>query len=274
MARSTQEILNGILATKAQIPELYKFTSTSQVAAWRLIYYVTAVGINLMEQFWDLFKKDLETIKDNSIISSAKWWNDKFINFFQFDPTDPERGVLLIGDDYIPRYKIVDDTKKIVKFSSASQLETSKSATIKLAKADGDGLPTQLEQDELLAALSFRNNMQSMGNYINVVSFPADILKFNIDLYVDGQYGVNDVEDAVREAIKNYLANLKFDGTVEVIRMVDAIQNVPGVTDVEVKYISGTPSGGSEEAFTRVYYTSAGYIKMDDAYTFINKFIS
>jgi len=223
-----------------------------------------------MEQFWDIFKRDLEDIKDKAAPQSEKWWNDKMVNFFQYAPADPDRGVIKIGEDAIPRYEIVDDTKKIIKFSATKQAENGRVVSIKVAKDDNNGNPVILSQQELNAAKSFVDNIQTAGLFLNVVSFQPDQVRFLGDIYYNAQYVKADVEEQINNAIREYLQNLKFDGTLEIIRLIDRIQLVEGVEDIFLTFAGGTPSGGVEESFSRIYNTLAGYATYNEQGSLFN----
>jgi hypothetical protein len=264
MARSIETINNEILATKASQSALDGLDSTSDTAIWRLIYYVTSVAINFHEQLWDLFKKDLEDIRDTTPVQTEIWWNDRMKNQFQYDMNDITKSVLVIGDDFVPRYETVDETTRIVDFSATKQTENSRQVNIKIAKDDGTGSPTQLSLDELNAARGYVDQIQGAGLFINTISFPADELAIDVNIYFDGQYIESNVLFDVKESIRTYLKTLKFDGTIQIIKLTDAIQSAPGVTDVFYNNATGKPSSGPAQTFDRIYTTLAGYALLNE----------
>lgn len=270
MARTIQTIYDEIIVTKNNQAELAGLTSTSDTAIWKLIYYTVAVAINFHEQLWDLFKVDLETIRDNTPVQTERWWNDRMKNQFQYDPLDTDKGVLKIGEDFVPFYTTVDETKRIIDFSAVKQTEGSRQVNIKVAKDDGSGNATQLALAELTAARSYVNEIQGAGLFIQTVSFPADELEIDVDLYFDGQYVISNVEAAVKLAIQEYLFNLKFDGAIEIIRLVDAIQQVAGIKDVFINIIYGKPDSAPKQEFDRVYDTLAGYAVLNETDSVFN----
>jgi hypothetical protein len=268
MARSITTIYNEILTIKDQQAELAGLTSTSNTAIFKLLFYVHAVAINIHEQLWDLFKEDLEYIKATAPVMSEAWWIDKLKNFYQYDNLDTDKGVLKINDSFVPYYETTDETKRIVKFAAVKQTENSRQVNIKVAKADVNGNPIQFSNDELLSIKSFVNSVQSAGLYLNVISFPPDDLKLNINIYFDGQYIQTNVLANVKTAIRNYLQNLnltKFDGTVQLIKLVDAIQGVEGVKDVLINSAYGKGEAEAYTLFNRVYNAKAGYASLDEA---------
>jgi hypothetical protein len=264
MARSVTTIYNDILNIKNQQSELAGLTSTSNTAIFKLLFFVHAVAINIHEQLWDLFKEDLEYIKATAPVMSESWWIDKLLNFYQYDNTDTAKGVLKINDAFVPFYETVDATKQIIKFAAVKQTTDSRQVNIKIAKSDVDGNPEQLSNDELLSAKSFVNSLQSAGLFLNVISFPPDDLKLNTNIYFDGQYIQTNVLADVKEAIRVYLQNLKFDGTIQLTKLVDAIQNVEGVKDVLINSAHGKGEGQAYTLFNRVYNAKAGYASLNE----------
>jgi hypothetical protein len=273
MARSIDTIYNQILSTKNLQTELDGLTSNSNTAIFKLIFFVHAVVINIHEQYFDLFKKDLEYIKATTPTMSEAWWIDKLLNFFQYDNIDTDKGVLKINNTFIPFYTTTDATKRIIKFCAVKQTENSRQVNIKLAKSDVDNNPIQLSNDELQSAKSFVNSLQASGLFINTISFSPDILKLNINIYFDGQYIQSNVLSNVKTAIKNYLKNLKFDGTIQLIKMIDVIQNVEGVKDILINSAEGLAVDEAYTIFNRVYNAKAGYASLNETDSIFNMIV-
>jgi hypothetical protein len=273
MARSIEVIYNEILNIKNQQSELASLTSTSNTAIFKLIFYVQAVVISIHEQLWDLFKEDLEYIKNTAPIMSELWWIDKLTNFYQYDNTDISKGVLKIDNSFVPYYEITDDTKKIIKFAAVKQSDNSRQVNIKIAKADSDNNPVQLTVDELNSVKSFVNSLQAAGLYINVISFPPDLLKLNINIYFDGQYVQSNVLSEVKASIRGYLQKLKFDGTIQLIKLIDAIQNVQGVKDVLINEAQAKTELEGYTTFNRIYNAKAGYAQLNETDSVFNMFV-
>jgi hypothetical protein len=273
MARSIEVIYNEILNIKNQQSELASLTSTSNTAIFKLIFYVQAVVISIHEQLWDLFKEDLEYIKNTAPIMSELWWIDKLTNFYQYDNTDISKGVLKIDNSFVPYYEITDDTKKIIKFTAVKQSDNSRQVNIKIAKADSDNNPVQLTVDELNSVKSFVNSLQAAGLYINVISFPPDLLKLNINIYFDGQYVQSNVLSEVKASIRGYLQKLKFDGTIQLIKLIDAIQNVQGVKDVLINEAQAKTELEGYTTFNRIYNAKAGYVQLNETDSVFNMFV-
>jgi hypothetical protein len=264
-ARTSEEIYQSLLDTKEITPELSGATSTSDTALWRVFYKTVANGIAVFEQLQDAFKTDLEAVRDSSQIYNEAWWNDKLTNFFQYDPLETDVGELKISDNFVPFYTTEDESAKIVDFCSTTRTQDRASATIKIAKDAGDGTPEQLTLDELNGAKGFTNKMQGAGLLINVVSFPGDALKLDIDIYYKGDGVETVVRQQVIDSIELYLKDaLTFDGKIKILTLTDFIQNnVPSLDDLEITRATILPDGGNDTVFTRATDTKAGYAVFD-----------
>jgi len=74
----------------------------------------------------------------------------------------------------------------------------------------------------------------------NAVSLSPDRLFLAADIYYNGAYsGV--ISATVIEAIDTFLSNIDFDGIIRVSKLIDAIQSVPGVTDVAINDLAMRP---------------------------------
>ncbi len=274
MARTAQEIYNSFITIKETTPQLSGLTSSSTTALWRVFYSSISVGISVFEQIWDSFKLDLEYQKTTSQIYTESWWNDRMKNQFQYSPGDPDRGVINVNDQFQIFYPIVDESTRIIDFSATKHADANRQVTIKVAKDDGDGNPIQLDINELTAAADYVDRIKGAGLLINVVSFPADILTLELDVYFNGQYVQSTVQDNVNNAITEYLSNLEFDGKIRLLSLTDMIQsNVEGIKDIFIRSANALPDGGNVTVFDRVYFTKAGYANYDKANSIINMII-
>ena len=272
MARSINTIYNSMLAAHTANPSLSELNSTSSTAVYKLLYYIVATIINIHEQYWDLFKTDLEYIKDSTPVMTELWWIDKLTNFYQYDNTDTDKGVVKIDEKYIPYYTTIDDTKHIIKYCSLSTYTNL--LNIKLAKADVDGNPVELDSNEIGSVTSFINEIQSAGTNINVTSIPPDNILITCNIFYNGQFVESNVKDAVKQALRSYLLGLKFDGSIHVQKIIDNIQTIASVTDVEILTIGGKQYSDTNYLnFTRIYTTAAGYATLDETNSIFNMII-
>lgn len=274
MAQSIQEIYNNYIATNNAYPELAVIpnTNTSDMALLQTIYYICSINDQVAQQYYDAFKLDLQTIASNATVGTAKWWQDRILNYFQYS-TDPDYGVLkAVAPYYIPKYDLIDSNLNIVKYCSVTQQSNNRQVTIKVAK-QVSGAPAQLTNDELNAVKKFVTDSQTAGLLINTVSFPADSIKLNLEIYYNAGYIESVVEQQVKDAIINYLTVLNFDGAIYLTKIVDVIQNIEGVNDIKINSASGKAEATAYTVFDRRYITTAGYANLDETnsvFTLIN----
>lgn len=261
MARTINEIYQAIIASKDSNTSLSSLNSTSSFGIANSIFWICATAISIHEQIYDVFTSEIEAKKAVIHGQTGLWWNDKMINSFQFDPTDTDKSILVIDDNLNYYYPVVDATKRIIKYSATSAV--SRQVTIKVAKDDGSGNPAQLTSDELLAALSFVNSIQDAGTLINTISLPADLLLVNFNIYFNAQYGQATVLSNVKIAIQTYLQNLRFDGVIQILKLIDQIETVPGVTDILLVSAQAKSEADAYQLFDRQYFTKAGYAQLN-----------
>lgn len=262
MAKSINEVYNEMIQVKEAIPELDGLT-TSNGSVWKLLLYIPSVVIATLTQLFDLFKKDIEGIRDQSTATTIEWWNYKLINHFQYDPTNNEKGVLIIDTNLTPYYFTTDTTKRIVKFCSTKRGDKG-GATIKVAKDNGSGQPMQLTPDELSASISYVRTIQGAGDTLSVVSFPPDDIDGELTVFADGQYSLEAVKVKVQTAITSFFQNIEYDGTILIVDLMEYIKVVEGVKNIVIKDLKATPQGGATKVFNTVsenysYNTQSGY---------------
>jgi hypothetical protein len=270
MARTQAEIFQELLAIKEIDVNLSGLTSTSVTAQWTNTLNDTALAISLFEELQDQFLVDLEYQKTSTPVYTGAWWNDKILNLFQYAPSDTDKGVLQIDDNSNISYPITDESKRIIKFVATKRDSTGNRVSIKMAKDDGNGNPEQLTEDEITAVSQFISDIQLVGELMDAVSFPPDVLNVELDIYINGMVVASVVESNINNAVTSYLQNLEFDGLLRVSSLVDELQKVEGVIDVFVATIQATPNGGAVETFDRIYNTKAGFATYDVDNSIIN----
>jgi hypothetical protein len=259
-AIATDKQTRSTLDSLAPNPDTYNTfladMSSSKVADWRLWTFIVAFMSWTLDKFFDFFKADVTAIANAAIAPTGVWFVDR-VKKFQYGDT-------LVFANNTVGYAVVDETKQIVKRVSVSE-NSNGTASIKAAKLVSN-VVTPLSAPELTALQAFVTKIQPPGLSITVASDSTDLAKLYINIYYNPLYVLADLTIAVEAAINNYLANISFDGKVELSRLVDAIQAVSGVVDVQVTDAQAKSSSGSYLPFTRVYSTKAGYIQVDPAF--------
>ena len=73
MTRSVDEIYNALVAEKQGHRELDVLNNTSVTSIWRLMLYVVAFAINVLETLWDAYKSEVNTKIEAMTPHRAKW---------------------------------------------------------------------------------------------------------------------------------------------------------------------------------------------------------
>lgn len=245
MARSIQEILDGMRADKASRSELDSLTNASNAAVWDELYESFSVEVHTIESLFDTLDEDIEERANQIPTGTTIWYAAESLEFQYGDSLE------LI--DGIPNYTVEDDTKKIVKYASAT--ESGGFVLIKAAIDDGSGNPVKLGTAEINSFTEYWTLKRFAGTSILIISQDGDEIVTTARIEVNPQIikltgesvadtGVFPVEDA----IKDYYKNLDFNGRFQIMKLEDAMQSVSGVTNVVINKVEA-------KAFGQVNYT-------------------
>ncbi len=266
MARSTatiqQQILDNIAADTTLGPAL---TSTSKRAIYRLLAFIMAVAINVLEQLIDIFTAEVELVAA-SAAPATEAWLQKNILAFQYSATNPQ--IIQFTAGLAPYYPTVDATLQIVSRCSVNTTNANQ-VLVKVATGNPPAALTASQVAALQAYLSPPNGIGIAGVSYSVTSGNPDNLYVKATIFYQGQYSAI-IQANVIAAIAAYLAAIPFDGVVRVSDLEGAIKAVAGVNDVAFVDISaradGTAFGSgtylvqSGTLLSRRWNTIAGYI--------------
>lgn len=279
MANSIKDIYNRIIDEKESMASLTdlvydkgehlthadallaELNSGSKVAIWRLWAYVTAVVLFFHEKMWDLFKAEVET-KLQAIPGTDAWLAQESKKFQYYAPGEDNDFTFFSDGSY--GYETVDTGKQIVKrVAVTSNLGNT---VVKVAAEDVNQIPIPLTSLQLAAFSGYLHAIQYAGTTVTAASGASDKMKIELNIYYNALISKAVVQNNVEIAISGYLSNLEFDGAFRVIKLVDAIQAVEGVTDITVVSIGGRPDGVADfSPVNRVYHPVSGYVTIDEA---------
>jgi hypothetical protein len=276
MARTIEQIQAGIIADIQATPELAEASSTSRRAIWRLLTFVQASAILLLEQIIDVFTTENDLKISKAIPATASWINAKVLEF-QYSATNPQIVQLV---NFAPAYPVTDASLRLI--SRCSVVTTiSNKVIIKVAKNQP---PTALTSTELSSLQSYVNNIGIVGVSYNCQSLPSDKLMIDAEIYYDGQYSTV-ISATVVDAINVFLSKLSFNGVLKVSDIELAIRNVVGVNDVLLKNVKmrgdatafndGTFLIQNNTVISRLFPTISGYVvgETTSGSTFTDKLI-
>ncbi|GAB4132174.1 MAG: hypothetical protein Fur0027_19680 [Raineya sp.] len=246
MARTKEQIEQEILQAKRQEASLSELNSVSQTAIWRLWVKITAFMHNVLEQLFDVFRAEIDTLIANSRAGAAAWYVAKIRAF--------QNGDVLNASG---EYSVTDPAKQII--SRCSVNENGSVLNIKVAKNEP---PMQLNAAELANFVSYINNIKFAGVATNIISLPADAVIVDIEILYS-QIREEAAKEAVKSSIQDYIKNIAFDGQFVLNDLIALCRNNQGVVDVLVNSIeiNGNPVTGGRYTAASGYYSFDG----DDA---------
>lgn len=231
-------------------------TSTSQTSRWRSFLNVISTEMQTMQQLMQTFEAEVEARILVSIAATARWIQDKVFQF-QYSATTPQV-VEINHSDFTVAYPVIDETLRIISRCSV-KTDTNKTVKIKVATSEP---PTALSAPQLVALGSYLDAMLPAGIGKNIISLASDKISVTAEVFYNGQYAPTIQADVIA-ALDAFLANIPFDGVVEISEIEDAIQAVAGVEDIVISEVKArddaTPYSGAT-VVVKDWETYAGYI--------------
>lgn len=255
MARTIAQIQQEILDRKALEPALSSLTNPSQYAIWRMWVYLIATIIYVHEQLWDVQRVALEAQIAAQKPGTRSWYADQVLAW-QFGYS-----VQLV--DGVPGYSVDDPAAQLAKRVSVQEGSSPGTISIKVAK-EVSGSPAPLDAPEKASLEAYLDEVKFAGRAITVTSVAADEANVVLTYYYDAQLDAAAVQTAVIAAINAYFTGIDFGGVYFKMRLIDAVQAVPGVVDVDsdAATITFTDHLSVVTNDPRRYVMTAGYAVM------------
>lgn len=226
MAQKISEIKQIMVDEKNSITELNDLNSPSKVSIWNLLFHCVAVCIQFFEQLIDQFKIDVQVALDSNYYGTGQWWQREMFKFQLGDQTS-------IVDNKI-QYPLVDETKRII---TACAVIDGIDLVIKTAKGESPDFE-KLSPSELSAVRGYVSQIRPISQYPQIESFDGDYLYLKATVKYDAQVGEVLSKQATIDAINTYLANLPFNGKLNVNALINEVQKSSYVKDITFEQIS------------------------------------
>lgn len=277
MARSgdliKQYLYNTIVSLGTQVGLTIVPANWSDTDYKKLTLDSVADGQSIHEQLFDSLRDDIEERAKVLAPQTYPWFRDKMLNLFEYNAiTVPI--VQLDETTQVPYYPSPNPSQRIIKYCSVVP-GIFGTTLIKIA-GDSSGSPTIISGSPLSAAQTFANIIGVPGITYNVVSYNADRLFMQLDVYYDGLYSAV-IEQRVVDKIKSFLLNFStnnFNGTFLTSLLENEILKVEGVKDVVIDNLKARPyttavGGGTSLILNnlellRSYLTTAGHMIPED----------
>lgn len=238
------------------------------MSVFNLTIDIVAIAIYTFEVILDQLKADIAEIAATTAAGNNKWIQQRMFEF--------QYGDVVTLTDGVPSYAVVDEDARIITQCAVKDIGNGIVA-IKVAK--GDEAPYEpLSAPELTALKNYyygtatTEGVGFSGVKAQFITLDPDRLYVEANVYFYGQYVSATVKTAVIAAIDAFLesfADEAFGGRIYMIRLVDAIQQVDGVSRVELVSIKGRPESTVFASATTVpvqgyYDTLAGHVISED----------
>ena len=280
MAKTVQEYYDLIKAeainqatTAGNAEMIAMFNNTSRVAVWKILFYAVAYAVFLIDSLFDLFRTETDEKIKELKPATLTWFAEK-VKSFQY-------GMNVVAEtDYYDNTGLTDqqvEDAKVIKYAAAIEQDFSNGrfgVRIKVAGEDGGGSRVKLTDDQRDAAREFLKIFKPAGTYCELTTDDADYLKLSLKVYYNplvldatGQRLDGTNTTPLKAAIDTHLKNLPFNGRFNLTALVDAMQEVDGVSDprivsAQTKYAANPYTEVIDE---RIPY--AGYLKIYDQNT-------
>lgn len=267
MARSVQEIKNEMARGFMRNPDaaaVYGFQPGSSfdsafpaASVENILLYVWAVAAWAVEQLLDLHRSEVGDLVESLIPHRPKWYRDKALAFIPGLPLDGD------SDRYATDGMTDEelDGMRVVRHAVATESADTGLLTIKVAgERDGERVPLSPEHERLLGR--YLSEVKDAGVRIAVVNMEPDTFSCEADVYYDPLLFPDNVRSACEEAVREYVANLPFDGEYSNMALVDCLQRVDGVVIAEL--LDSRSLSAADGASVRINarcVPAAGYFK-------------
>lgn len=280
MARSVEEIQTAIKADIRTYSSLDDFDfpedGGSQTSVFNIIIFVVSAAMFTFEVIVDNLRSVIQGIADTAPSGNESWLRRQILNFQYTDTVSINTTDNTLDNYFVPEYATVTPANRIVTQCTVSD-GTAGSVIIKVAKGTVGSL-SPLTTPELTALSNYYYGTSSTegigfaGVRATFTTLESDRMYVEGDIYYYGQYVAATVKTNVIAAIDAFFESFtdeNFGGNVYIIRLVDAIQAVEGVSRVTLDSIKARPEATPFASATvvniqGVYSTISGHIISED----------
>lgn len=270
MSRTIKQIYEQIVEERNKRLELSEFSSNSKLSIMNGITWTVAAAIHSFETLLDVFAIDISEVINNRVNGTPTFYVNAVLQFQKGDELSVREDGLAFG------YANIDTTKCIVTQASyaesSSDINLDNKLILKVATGESGNLHAIVRED-LILLTSYINKIKFMGTRVEVTSSEGDILVPRVSVYYDGSVLESEIYDNLEEKLNDLMAEIKFDSTIYVSNIIEALRSAEHITDVYID-INAVPQQGvflvsynSDGAITpmkkieRMTFTNSGYLK-------------
>lgn len=209
----------------------------SSVSIENIIFFIVASAMYVLETIFDSFKAEVDGKVTTAVLASIPWYHQICLEY--------QHGDELVFDEATRqfRYPSVDEGKRIVRYAACR--DRGGGVLILVSGAGDDGLPEALSDDVLTPFKHYINNRKPAGIPAEVQSYSPDRIRIEMKvqydpmlLNADGTLVSDPSVSPVTDAIDRYLQGIVYGGVFNKTRLVDAVQQAQGVTDLMLIAVS------------------------------------
>jgi hypothetical protein len=283
MARTVKEIQDNITTVfvneMAAIGYTVDPSTWSQVNLIRLIFYVVAVAVNILEQFFDMHKTNTDAAIKARLTPTREWYANTALDY-QF-------GFNLLNNGDFDNAGYTDTqiaASKVIKYAAVVKQINSYGQVllrIKLAGSNGTDLQ-QLPAIVVNGITEYFNRIAPAGDHLSIESNPPDRLKMSWRIYYDplilnANGGRLDGQDSevISNAMKQFLiTGIPFSGTYVLAYHINFLEKIPGVVIAEILECSASYGDIPLTTVHTMYEPNAGWLRFSDDTDLIIQYVA
>lgn len=238
----------------------------SMASLENIIFYVFASAVWTLEKLFDLHRADVDARIEQLEPHTLRWYVNKAKAYMQ--------GQKLVANcDYYDTEGMTEQAiadARVVKYAVATESNTV--VYIKVAR-EVDGNPAALTNGQLDGLTAYMNEIKDAGVSVQLRNEPADKMRIDLLIYYDptlltidsnGAGVLVSGEEPVREATKQVIENLPFNGMFRKSDLLAALQALPCVEVADIKSVQVKPNNAelwqTVEGYDRPF---SGYYSID-----------
>lgn len=234
LAEIKQEITTSFMNNEV-IASVYGFTTGSlfgnefsRTSLENMIFDVVAYSNYLLELLFDNHKKEVNDIIESKFPHRSSWYRAK-ARAFQYGHALIEDSDKYDNNGYTTQE--IEDSK-IIKYSAVTQ--SGGQLLIKIA-SESEGILTPITEMQKQSFDAYIKEIADCGVRYIVINMLPDLLHLNLQIFRDpliiDENGMSILNGnyPVKDAIKDYMKELPFNGELVLAHLVDKLQKVDGV---------------------------------------------
>lgn len=208
-------------------------TEFSLVSLENILFEIVSLAIYLHELMFDQHAKEVDDRLANEKAGTLPWYRTMALRFqYGFD--------LVPDKDYFENGNATTEqisNSKIIKYSAVGEATDNSRVIIKIAGEESGKLKEFTDTAQVEAIEFYFKRIKVAGTALTIINYKADKLYLNIqikrDALVLNESGMSklNADYPVKDALQEFMKELKFNGELQLSSLIDKIQLVPGVLD-------------------------------------------